>query len=79
MPRWAVEDLLLGHVVGPLHKSKQRDVGSAEAVPGRVVDMGVAVGRGTGDPDGGNVEGGGRRRLCVCQPANEESQEQEFC
>ena len=76
-PGRPVEDLLHRHVVGPLHKRKQRDVGGAEAVAGRVVDVGVAIGGGTGGPDGGDFEGRGRN-LRVDQLASEEYQGQEF-
>ena len=49
-----------------------------EAIARRVVDVGVAVGGGTGDPDGGDFERR-RRSLPVHQLDGEEQQEQEFC
>src|SRR5258708_5895027 len=71
-----LEDLLLRHAEGPLHKSKQRDVGSAEAIAGRVVNVGVAVGGGgTSGPDGGDFERRGRS-LPMHQFDGEEQQEQ---
>ena len=75
-PGRPIEDLLLRHTVGPLHKRNQRDVGGAEAVARRVVDVGVAVGGGTGHPNGSDFERSGRN-LRVGQLASEEYQEQE--
>jgi hypothetical protein len=57
-PGWSVEDLQLWHSIGPLHEGAKSDVDGAEAAVGRVVDMGVAVGGGSGRLDSSCFEDG---------------------